>query len=228
LIRRRLLAFIAVAPCAVLQGRALAGTFDEFFRAVQFDDDYRLTRLLLKGMDPNSTNEKGFPALNYAMLQDSPKAVAVLLRSPAIDANRPDPRGETPLMVASSLDRPEWVAALLSKGAKQGGNGEWTALHNAAASGSSRSIELLVKAGGAVDVLSPNDTTPLMMAARQGKEVAARLLLKLGANASLKNQSGFTAAAYALKAQRLDLAEELQKNERALRKAPLKPGNKPG
>ncbi|HEX4856963.1 MAG TPA: ankyrin repeat domain-containing protein, partial [Limnobacter sp.] len=196
--RRNALAFLGLALMSTRSKMALAGAFEDFFKAIRFDDEHRLKNLLLKGMDANSTDEKGFPAITVAMLQDSPRAVAVLLRSPGLNPNQLDPRGESPLMVASALDRPEWVSALVAKGAKQGGNGQWTALHNAAASGSSRSVEILLKAGGRVDVLSPNDTTPLMMAARQGREQTARLLLKMGANPALKNQSGLDAAAYAL------------------------------
>jgi len=200
-----------------------AGAFEDFFLAIRFDDENRLRALLLRGMDPNTVNEQGFPALVFAMMQDSPNAVRALLLSSKLDPDQPDQRGETPLMVACSLDKPDWVAALLAKGAKQGSNGQWTPLHNAAAAGSTRSIELLVKAGGNIDALSPNDTTPLMMAAREGREVAARTLLKLGANPALKNQAGFNAAGYALKAQRQELAFEIMKKEKALRKAPLKP-----
>lgn len=200
-----------------------AGAFEDFFVAIKFDDEYRLRALLLRGMDPNTVNENGFPAITFAMMQDSPNAVRALLLANKLDPNQPDRRGETPLMVASTLNKPEWVQALLTKGAKQGSGGQWTALHNAAASGSSQSIEMLVKAGGDVDVFSPNDTTPLMMAAREGRETATRTLLKLGANPALKNQAGYNAAGYAMKADRKELAFEIMKKERALRKAPLKP-----
>lgn len=207
----------------LLHPLAQAGAFEDFFLAIEFDDEYRLKSLLLKGMDPNTVNEAGFPAIIYAMMKESPTAVRILLLSNKLDPNLPDPRGETPLMVASTLNKPEWVLALLDKGAKQGTNGQWTALHNAAASGSSESIEYLVKAGGAIDVLSPNETTPLMMAAREGREAAVRTLLKLGANPALTNQAGYNAAGYAMKANRKELAFEIMKKEKALRKAPLKP-----
>ncbi|MCR2746938.1 ankyrin repeat domain-containing protein [Limnobacter parvus] len=215
----------AIASTGFLLGHkpAKANAFEDFFLAIEFDDEYRLKSLLLKGMDPNTVNEAGFPAIVFAMMKESPIAVRTLLLSNKLDPNLPDRRGETPLMVACTLNKPEWVLALLDKGAKQGANGQWTALHNAAASGSSQSIEYLVNAGGAIDVLSPNDTTPLMMAAREGREQAARTLLKLGANPALKNQAGFNAAGYALKANRKELAFEIMRKEKALRKAPLKP-----
>lgn len=219
--RRR--AFLSSLLLLALPGMSLAGAFEDFFLAIRFDDEYRLTSLLLKGMDPNTVNELGFPAITYGMMQDSPNAVQVLLSSSKLNPNQADRRGETPLMVACTLNKPQWVSALLSKGATAGEHGQWTALHNAAASGSTESIELLVKSGVPVDLLSPNDTTPLMMAAREGRERAARTLLSLGANPSLKNQAGYNAAGYALKADRKQLAFEIMKKERALRTAPLKP-----
>lgn len=219
------LGLVPAVCCAVFISPqpGVAGTFEDFFLALEFDDEYRLRNLLLKGMDPNTVNEQGFPAIIFAMMKDSPKAVQVLISSNKLNPDLPDIRGETPLMVASFLNKPEWVSALLAKGAKQGGDGQWTALHNAAASGSVMSIEALLQAGGNINVLSPNDSTPLMMAARQGREEAARALLQLGANPGLINQAGYNAAGYAMKANRKELAYEIMKKERALRKAPLKP-----
>lgn len=219
--RRQFSACLAAA--LLLPSLSHAGAFEDFFLAIKFDDENRLRALLLRGMDPNTVNEQGFPALVFAMMQESPNAVRVLLSSNKLDPDQPDPRGETPLMVACTLNKPEWVSALLRKGAKQGADGQWTALHNAAAAGSSAAIELLVRAGGNINVLSPNDTTPLMMAAREGRETAVRALLKLGANPALTNQAGYNAAGYAMKAQRQELAFEIMKKEKALRKAPLKP-----
>ena len=215
--------FVSSLLLLAMPAVSLAGAFEDFFVAIKFDDEYRLKSLLLRGMDPNTVNEQGFPAIVFGMMQDSPNAVRVLLSSRKLNPDQVDRRGETPLMVACTLNKPEWVAALLEKGAKQGGDGQWTALHNAAASGSLESIELLSKSGVKIDVLSPNDTTPLMMAAREGREAAARMLLKLGANPALKNQAGYNAAGYAMKANRKELAFEIMKKERALRTAPLKP-----
>lgn len=222
--RRCFLGLAAAALAGSPVKFATAGAYEDFFMAIRFDDEYRLRNLLLRGMDPNTQNEQGFPALIFAMMQDSPLAVRQLLNSAKTDVNLKDPRGETPLMVASSLNKPDWVSLLLAKGATQNPDGEWGPLHQAAAAGASDVIALLVKAGGNVNALSPNDTTPLMMAAREGKENAARVLLKLGANPGLKNQAEYNAAGYAMKANRRELALEIMKKERALRTAPLKPG----
>ena len=88
---------------------SLAGAFEDFFVAIKFDDEYRLKSLLLRGMDPNTVNEQGFPAIVFGMMQDSPNAVRVLLSSRKLNPDQADRRGETPLMVACTLNKPEWV-----------------------------------------------------------------------------------------------------------------------
>ncbi len=198
---------------------AQAGAYEEFFLAIRFDDDRRLRNLLLRGVDPNSVSENGFPAVAYAVVEDSPKALQTLLLASGVDVNAPDARAESALMTAAARNKPEMVGMLLKHGAVQRGHGQWTALHYAAASGSTQSLALLLKAGGLIDVLAPNDSTPLMMAARQGQEEAARFLLGEGANPALVNQAGFNAAGYAMKAQRKDLAFEIMRREKAVRNA---------
>lgn len=198
---------------------AQAGAYEDFFLAIKFDDERRLRNLLLRGVDPNSVSENGFPAVGYAVIEDSPRALQVLLLAPGLDVNALDARGENALMTAAARNKPDMVQMLLKHGAVQRSHGQWTAMHYAAASGSTESLSLLLKAGGLIDVLAPNDSTPLMMAARQGKEDAARYLLKEGANPGLVNQAGFNAAGYAMKAQRKDLAFEIMRREKALRNA---------
>ena len=117
--------FVSSLLLLAMPAVSLAGAFEDFFVAIKFDDEYRLKSLLLRGMDPNTVNEQGFPAITFGMMQESPNAVRVLLSSGKLNPNQADRRGETPLMVACTLNKPEWVAALLEKGAKQGGDGEF-------------------------------------------------------------------------------------------------------
>lgn len=217
--RKLFLTVIAVLFSVATMNTAQAGAYEDFFLAIQFDDERRLRNLLLRGVDPNSVSEKGFSAVAYAVVEDSPKALQTLLMAPGLDVNAPDARGDSALMTAAARNKPLMVDLLLKHGAVQRGHGQWTAMHYAAASGSVESLALLLKAGGLIDALAPNDSTPLMMAARQGKENAARFLLAEGANPGLVNQAGFNAAGYAMKAQRKDLAFEIMRREKALRNA---------
>ncbi|HEX4878362.1 MAG TPA: ankyrin repeat domain-containing protein [Limnobacter sp.] len=212
---------LLVAICALgSPGNLQAKAFDDFFFAIQMDDEQRLRNWLLRGMDPNTISNDGFPAITYALVQDSPKAFAVLLKHPKTKLNQPDSRGDTPLMIAAARNKPDQLAALLQQGANVDRAGQWSALHYAAAAGSTSCIELLVKAKANLNAQSENGTTPLMMAARQGREDATRLMLRLGADPSPVNEAGFNAAGYAMRADRKELAMEIMRKEKALRRAP--------
>jgi ankyrin repeat protein len=75
-------------------------------------------------------------------------------------------------------------------------------------------LSLLLDKGAAIDALSPNGTTPLMMAARYGNEDGAHLLLAKGANAKLRNEKGLTAADFARTGGREALAAKLEQAAR--------------
>lgn len=212
-----LLAFLPVgAPKA-----QYTDSYATFFRAILFDDEPLVRRMLLKGFDPNSVTEEGTPAISHAMLSEANKTVRTLLLSDKLNVNLQDLNGDTPIMVASLLNNSAWVATLLSKGASLKASGSWTALHYAATSGATEAMTMLINAGADINAKSPNGTTPLMMAAREDQADSARLLLKSGAIAWSKNQSGYTAAGYAAKAKNDELAQEILKKAQAQqRRAP--------
>lgn len=196
---------------------AHAGSFEQFFKALQFDDDRATRMLLVKGFDPNTLSEEGQPAISYAMAANAEKSVRVLLMSGNLNVNQGDMRGDTPLMVACALNNSSWVSALIAKGAHLDRPSQWSPLHYAAGSGSLSAIELLVKAGANLNARSSNGTTPLMMAARENKEDAARLLLKLGADPRPVNQSDYNAAGYAMRENNKPLALDIMRAEKEIR-----------
>lgn len=189
---------------------AMAGSYEDFFKALESDNDALVRNLLLKGFDPNTLNADGMPAISAAMAMDANKSVRALLLTKTLDVNQADFRGDTPLMVASIKNNAAWVAALLGKGADlKNEDYKWTALHYAAASGSVKAIGMLFDAGARLNALSPNGTTPLMMAAREGKQEAVQWLLEKGADPTVVNQSGYNAAGYAMKGNNKPLAMEI-------------------
>lgn len=201
-----MLAWVSICPAT-----AHAGSYEDFFAYIQLDDGARLDNLLRRGMDPNTITSKGTPAIIEAMNQGSDGVVEVLLRNPRLDVNQRDPKGDSPLMIACTKNKPEWVSLLLKRGAAHTEAGHWNALHYAASAGALSVIELLLKAGADINVHSANNTTPLMMAARAGKEQAARLLMEQGAELGLENDAGLDAYTYAVRSQRTELANEIAK-----------------
>ena len=60
-------------------------------------------------------------------------------------------------------------------------------------------VQYLLDQHAFIDALSPNQTTPLMMAAREKHLTVAQLLVKEGADPSLRNEAGAGAAEYFLR-----------------------------
>jgi ankyrin repeat protein len=86
----------------------------------------------------------------------------------------------------------------------------WTPLHYAATGAQPQQpeiIALLLEHHAFIDAASPNGTTPLMMAAHYGTRESVLLLLQEGADPSLKNQLGLSAADFALRVSRKDIAD---------------------
>lgn len=193
------------------QINAYAQTTPDLLKAIEQDDEKSLREALLRGANPNAMTEDGVPLISHAMIKGATKSVRYLLISKKLDVNAMDLRGDTPLMVASMLNRSEWVAALLSKGADLNHSGKWTPLHYAAASGGVKAMSMLIEAGADLNAFSPNGTTPLMMAAREGKTEAVRLLLSHGVDPNVVNQSGYNAAGYATRAKNKELAMEIMR-----------------
>jgi ankyrin repeat protein len=86
-------------------------------------------------------------------------------------------------------------------------------------------IKLLGEHNAYVDAVSPNNTTPLMMAARFNQRPAAAELIALGADPTITNQSGLNARDYAKEQNNNDLAfwlelEEISFTNRYLRRLP--------
>jgi len=132
--------------------------------------------------------------------------------------------GETPLMIAAIKGLDRAVKRLVEIGAEVNRPG-WTALHYAATSGSVAVIRLLGEHSAYVDAMSPNNTTPLMMASRFNHRPAAAELIQLGADPTITNQAGLNARDYAKEQGNRDLAfwlelEEISFTNRYLKRLP--------
>ncbi len=195
-------------------------SYREWFDAIRLDDAGRLQSLLARGFDPNSVEPERFDTgLIVAVRLKSANVFALLLDHPQTNLDARSLNGDTALMIAAYQSDTAAALALIDKGAEINRPG-WTALHYAAASGNVTILRRLLDASAFIDAESPNKTTPLMMAARSGHDTLARLLLDEGADASLQNEAGLTAAAFAHAQGFLALAQEL---EAAIRPRPAPP-----
>ena len=106
-------------------------------------------------------------------------------------------------MLAALRGQEDVVRKLIARDAAVNKPG-WTPLHYAATNGQIAIMKLLLENYAFIDAPSPNETTPLMMAAMYGSTQGVELLLAEGADPLLKNQQGMTAADFAQRGQRPD------------------------
>jgi ankyrin repeat protein len=169
-----------------------AGAYDDFIAAVTFDQPATLEKLLARGLDPNTPNEKGVTGILIALESESPKAAMVLARHPKTNLNAQNNVGETALMLAAISNQLQLAKVLIEQGADVNKPG-WTPLHYAAAKGHREMMRLLLDNDAYIDSESANGTTPLMMAAFSTSPLAVKLLLEEGADPTLSNSANATA-----------------------------------
>jgi uncharacterized protein len=190
---------------------ANAGAYDDFFIAINRDDDWGVAKLLERGFDPNSRDPKGQTGLILALRDDSPRVAEALWKSKSLDVNVENASGENALMMAALRGQVAWMQRLLDRGAQVHKEG-WSPIHYAATGPEVKAVALLLERGAPVEALSPRKDTPLMMAARYGAEGSVDLLLARGASASVKNERNLDATDLALAGGRDFLVERLQKS----------------
>ena len=174
-----------------------AGAFDDFFKAIVFDQVPVVGNLIYRGMDPNTPTEKGEPALVFAVRSGAPKSVAFLLKQPGIQVDATNTADETALMLAANANDLVSANLLIEAGASIN-RPNWAPLHYAASKGHTAMMRLLIDNDAYIDAESPNGTTPLMMSAYYASPMAVKLMLEEGADPNLQNQDGQTALDMAL------------------------------
>lgn len=182
---------------------ANAGSYEDFFIALEADNAVIVTQLLERGFDPNTPNPKGVPALMAALKVPAPQVVAALLRHPELHVEIRNAQDESPLMLAALRGYLDICAQLIEREADVNKPG-WAPLHYAATESHIAVMQLLLDQHAYIDAASPNGSTPLMMAAMYGNASAVKMLLEAGADPTIKNDLGLTA---------IDFAERVQKSD---------------
>ncbi len=190
----------------IVLSSAHAGSYDDFFTAIQRDNGRAIQALVQRGFDPNTIDPQARHGLTMALAESALNAAEALLAAPGIDVNFLNAEDESPLMFAALNGHLALAQKLINKEADVNKTG-WTPLHYAATKGHVEIMRLLLEYNAFVDAESPNGTTPLMMAVHYGTRESAELLLKEGADPTLKNKLGLTAADFALRASRKDMAD---------------------
>lgn len=196
---------------------AAAGAYEDFLRALRLDDVATLRRLQQRGFDFNTVDENGLAPLLLALKLDSLRAAEFLIQQAGLDLDAVNASGENVLMLAALRGHVGLMRQLIQQGAEVNKPG-WTPLHYAATNASADSpamVQLLLDAHAYIDAASPNESTPLMMAARYGHPDSVRLLLESGADVTLQNQQGLTALEFAVGAGRQDIADPIRRALRA-------------
>lgn len=206
---RKYFRYLALCIVSVAVFSARAGSYEDWFAALKRDDAGVVKALLDRGFDANTPNPDGLDGLYLALRDGSLKSAQVLAEWPKTDIDRRSTKDETPLMMACLKGHVDLARKLVARGADVNKPG-WTPLHYAATGGHVAVLQLLLDENAYIDAESPNGTTPLMMAAMYGTPEAARFLIGAGADPTLKNQVGLSAADFANRAGRGDLAQALR------------------
>ena len=208
--RRTVLQALAAAGLVMcLPELAFGGAYDDYFKAIKLDRVDTVRTLLRRGVDPNTVDEeRGDTGLILAAREGSADVFALLLQTKGVNLDARSRNGDTALMLAAYKGNLAAVRALLDKGAEPNQTG-WTALHYAATVGNNDIVQLLLDRSAYIDAESPNQTTPIMMAARGGHILTVKLLLDEGADVTLKNGAGMTALDFAKAGGFKDIVEGL-------------------
>ena len=161
--------------------------------------DAKLAReLVAGGANPNASDEKGMPLLQWAMLRDDRDAFRLLLdlRADPAQGNR---SGQTAMHLAAMAKSRYWLETLLERGVSPDLPNTVTGappLFDALRAQSQDNIDRLLDAGARLDTRDRSGTTPLHQAALVNNLAAVRRFLDAGADPRATDRNGATFDAF--------------------------------
>lgn len=195
--RRATLSMVICVTMVFAAVEARADAYDDFNRAVATDDARSVSRMIARGIDPNTANEQGEAALLAAAREGSLAMVKALIEGKA-NLNVRSPHGDTPIMLAALAGNLPTVRVLREAGAQINHPG-WTPLQYAAVNGHNAVIDYLVSTGADLGLAAPNGSTPVMLAVLANKTDTLKLLISNGFDVNGRNDKGESALEIARK-----------------------------
>lgn len=210
---RSLLCLLFLAACLLRPAWAAPPTPLEFGVAVEAGDSIAVKKWLDAGLPADFLADRIGSGLMIAAWTGNLELLRLFLeRGASIHlTNRYD---EQALQLAAWRGHAEIVRLLLERGAVVNREGRhWGALHYAVFAGHEDIARQLIARGADVNARTPNDSTALMLAAREGQSDLARALLEAGADTAPTNDWGDTALAFAMRHKNYGIAKMVSSAE---------------
>ena len=166
--------------------------------AVRKGDAALARELIAGGANPNASDDKGVPLLQWALLRDDRDAFRLLLdlRADPAQGNRD---GQTAMHLAAMAKNPYWLETLLARDVSPDLPNTVTGappLFDALRARSEKNIDRLLDAGARLDTRDRSGTTPLHQAALVNDLAAVRRFLEAGADPRATDRTGATFDAF--------------------------------
>ena len=185
----------------------------EYGVAVEAGNTFAVKKWLDQGLAPDYLADRIGSGLMIAAWTGNLELMRLFLeRGASVHlANRFD---EQALQLAAWRGHADAVRLLLERGAVVNRDGKrWGALHYAVFAGRDEIARLLMARGADVNARTPNDSTALMLAAREGQADLARALLEAGADTQPVNEWGDNALAFAMRNRNYGIAKMVSSAE---------------
>ena len=179
----------------------------EFGVAVEAGNTLAVKKWLAAGLPPDFVGDRFGSGLMIGAWIGNLEIMG-LFHAAGANVNFMNRYGESALQLAAWRGHLDVVRWLLERGAEVNRTGkQWNALHYAAFAGHGGIARMLIERGADINARTPNDSTALMMTAREGQEEVARMLMEAGADPKTENEWGENALTWAMRHKHFRIAK---------------------